>query len=271
MPTISICIEPLFEGESMAEKARKVAQAGFKVIEFWFYDEGPGERNIEDLAAACKDYGLLVNDFVLSSADGKIGGAMGAMVNPADRNHYLARLKESITVAKKLNCKKFISCTGNTVAGLSRAEQHKSAVETLQQAAPIAAQEGIILMLEPLNSPVNHPGYYLDNGHEGAEIVQEVNQPNVRLLWDIYHMQIMHGNVLDNVKQYLPLIAHLHAAGVPGRHDLDVGELNYIEVLKRIKEMGYQNTCGLEYWPVSSDHAASLARMRELTSAAGWD
>jgi len=268
MPTICICVEPLFEGASLAEKAERVAQAGFKAIEFWFYDEGPGERNIDELAAACRNRGLIVNDLVVSSADGKIGGAM---VNPADRRTYLARLRESIAVAKKLDCKKFISCTGNAVEGLTHEEQHKSAVETLKAGAPIAAQEGITLMLEPLNSPVDHPGYYLDNGHEGAKIVQEVNHPAVRLLWDIYHMQIMHGNVLDNIKQYLPLIAHFHAAGVPGRHELDNGELNYLEILKRIKEMGYQGCCGLEYWPIGPDHAASLARMRELTRAAGWD
>jgi len=267
MPTICICVEPLFEGASLAEKAQKVAQAGFKAVEFWFYDEGPGDRNIDALAAACKDKGLVVNDLVVSSAEGKIGGAM---VNPADRGRYMERLRESIKVAKKLDCRKFISCTGNTQPGLSRADQHKSAVQTLKEAASIAHQEGITLMLEPLNSPVNHPGYYLDNGHEGAEIVQEVDSPAVRLLWDIYHMQIMHGNVLANIEKYLPLIAHFHAAGVPGRHELDNGELNYVQILQRIASWGYQGYCGLEYWPVGPDHTASLESMRTLTQKAGW-
>jgi len=268
MPEICICIEPLFgDNVSLADKARKVAKAGFKAIEFWFYDM-PGDRNLDNLAAACKETGLAVNDIVVNAPDASIGGSL---VCPADKEKYLARLKESIGVANKVGCKKMITCTGNTLADVSREDQHKSVVATLSEAAKIAAGEGFTLVLEPLNSLVDHAGYYMDNAHEAAQAVKEVNSPGLKLLWDIYHMQIMHGNVLDNIKQYLPIIGHFHSAGVPGRHELSNNELDYTTILSRIKAWGYTGRFGLEYWPAGEDHEASLAEMRKLTAAAGWD
>jgi len=267
MPTICVCVEPLFGEASLAEKARRVAKAGFRAIEFWFYDAS-GERDLEALSAVCKEHALTVNDIVVNSPDGSIGGAL---VASADREKYLARLRQTIEVAKKLACRKMITCTGNRMKGLADAEQHRAILETLKAAAPIAAQEGITLLLEPLNSLVDHAGYYLDSGHEAAEIVQEVNSPSLRLLWDVYHMQIMHGNVLANIQKYLPLIGHFHSAGVPGRHELNSGELNYPTILSQIAAWGYEGCFGLEYWPAGDDHLASLAQMRQLTAAAGWN
>jgi len=267
MPTICVCVEPLFGDNSLVEKAANVTAAGFRAIEFWFYD-APEDRNLEALATQCRDTGLAVNDMVVNSPDGAIGGSL---VSVADKPQYLARLRETIAVARKLDCKKLITCSGNTLSDVPRERQHQAIVETLTEAAAIASQEGMTLLLEPLNSLVEHPGYYLDSGHEAAEIVREVGNPHLRLLWDIYHMQIMHGNVLDNIAQYIDIIGHFHAAGVPGRHELDTGELNYPAILSSIATASYEGAFGLEYWPAEADHATSLARMRQYTTAAaGW-
>jgi hydroxypyruvate isomerase len=212
--------------------------------------------------------GLAINDIVVNNPDGSVGGSL---VLPSDREKYLARLRQTMLVAKKLGCLRLITCAGNTLPGVPREQQHRAVVETLKQGAQIAAEEGITLCLEPLNSLVDHAGYYLDSGHEAAEIVQEVSSPGLRLLWDVYHMQIMHGNVLANIRKYLPVIGHFHSAGVPGRHELNVGELNYSNILAEIKAWGYEGCFGLEYSPALKDHAASLAGMRRLTSLAGWD
>ena len=263
MPTICVCVEPFFGDISLAEKARKVAELGFRALEFWGHNGRPG-RDMEALAKALNETGLILNDFGVSAP-----GA--ALVNAADRQKYLDGLRQTIQVAKKMNCRKLLTTTGNRIADKSHAQHHQAIVETLKAAADIVSKEGIVLLLEPLNSLVDHRGYYLDSGHEGAHIIEEVGSPAVRLLWDIYHMQIMHGNVLADIKQYLPLIGHFHSAGVPGRRELNVGELNYSNILAEIKAWGYEGCFGLEYWPVGDDHVASLAATRRLTAAAGWE
>lgn len=268
MPTISVCVEMLLGDDSLAEKAKSTAEAGFRAIEFWFHDQGPGDRNLQSLAAVCRAEDLLVNDIVVNAPDGSIGGSL---VSPDDRDKYLARLRQTISVAKQLNCRKLITCSGNRSGDQPASREREAITDTLGAAAEIAVQEGFTLLLEPLNSLVDHAGYYLDDGNEAARITQEVGSPGLKLLWDIYHMQIMHGNVLANIERHLPLIGHFHAAGVPGRHELDGGELDYPVILSRIASWGYGGCLGLEYTPAMADHVASLARMRELTAAAGWE
>ncbi|MDO8682273.1 MAG: TIM barrel protein [Armatimonadota bacterium] len=274
MAKIDICVEPLFPGTSLAERARRVAEAGFPAIEFWFYDlkfDRPdmgemvsaqeGMKRVAELAEALRDTGIIVNDVVVNSPDAGIGGSL---VDPADRPKYLERLKETIKVAKDLNCTKMITCTGNARPGVCRGEQHQSVVDTLKAAAEVVAPEGITLVLEPLNTHVDHDGYFLDSADEGAEIIREINSPNVRLLYDVYHMQIMQGNVLARIEKYIDIIGHFHSAGVPGRHELSDGEINYPNVLNKIDSLGYTGYFGLEYWPALDD-VESLRRMRELT------
>ncbi|MGQ9625928.1 MAG: hydroxypyruvate isomerase family protein [Anaerolineae bacterium] len=267
MVKVAVCVEPVFTELPFLERVRRVGELGFPAIEFWFADycfDGvelvPEEKDIPALKKICQEAGLAVSDFVLSSPEGEIGGAM---VNPADRTRYLESLRKLVPIARELNCKKLITCVGNVVEGLSREEQHRSAVETLKAAAPIAQEAGLTLLLEPLNTHVDHPGYFLDSAREGAEIVREVAHPNVRLLYDIYHMQIMEGNILAFIEKNIDIIGHFHAAGVPGRHELNIGELNYPNIVRRIDELGYEGYFGLEYWP-TKDSAQSLREMKAL-------
>ncbi len=118
-------------------------------------------------------------------------------------------------------------------------------------------------MLEPLNSLVDHRGYFLDQPDTAAAIVREVAHPNAALLFDIYHMQIMRGNVIETIRASLDVIRHFHSAGVPGRHELDTGELDYPRIVEAIADAGYSGCFGLEYFP-AGDSAASLTRMRRL-------
>jgi len=124
-------------------------------------------------------------------------------------------------------------------------------------------KEDIILMLEPLNTLVDHPGYFLDSPQEAAQIVREVNSPSVKLLFDCYHMQIMNGNLISTIERNIDIIKHFHAAGVPGRHELFIGELNYPNIVKRIDEIGYKEYFGLEYFPTmpSEDSLKSMLKI----------
>jgi len=257
---IDICIEPLFTDLPLVERAKKVYDAGFDAIEFWFYDMG-GDRKIGELASYCRSAGLLINDIVVNSPDGKIGGSL---TDPADRPKYVERLKETIRVAKDIGCEKMITCTGNFQVILAQQHQRTSTIHGLKKACEVCEKEGITLLLEPLNTAVDHKGYFLDSADKGAEIVREVGSPNMKLLFDVYHMQIMQGNIISRIERHMDVIGHFHAAGVPGRHELDDGELNFPEIIRRIDALGYKGLFGLEYWP-TGDHGESLRRMRALT------
>ncbi len=137
--------------------------------------------------------------------------------------------------------------------------------EALARLAPICEQNGITLIVEPFNSRVDHPDYFLDDPGTCVEVLRRVNSPAVKMLFDIYHMQIMHGDILSFVKENLPWIGHFHVAGVPGRHEPCPSELDYPFILKRINAMGYAGYFGLEYWP-TGDAASSLRRTLSVLS-----
>ena len=135
---------------------------------------------------------------------------------------------------------------------------HKNLEGALAEAAGIAAEADFTLLLEPLNTLVDHPGYYLDSSAEALAIVRAIGSPHLKILFDIYHMQIMEGNLLATIEKNIAWIGHFHAAGVPGRGELFDCELNYPHILARIEASGYHGAFGLEYFPALSDHNQSL-------------
>ena len=134
--------------------------------------------------------------------------------------------------------------------GAPREAQHESIVAALRAARPILEDSGVTIMIEPLNTLVDHKGYYLWSAVEGARIVREADHPLVRLIFDIYHQQIMEGNIIPNITQNLDIIAHLHAAGHPGRHEMQRGESDYRVIFDAVDAAGYTGACGLEYTPL---------------------
>ena len=107
----------------------------------------------------------------------------------------------------------------------------------------------MILLMEPLNAKIDHPGYYLTSSEEAIALVREADHPLIKIVYDIYHQQITEGDVLSSVTKNLDCIAHLHAAGSAGRHELWIGENDYSFILDAIDRAGYAGTCGLEYLP----------------------
>ena len=263
MTKIDLCIEPFFMGTDTSEKIKKVKKLGFEAIEFWFWDHEfigndliPRKKNILEISSVCKDLNILITALVVNSPDGSIGGFL---TKPQDKDKYLERLKENIDIAHKLNCKKLITCTGNEITGKTFQQQFDSVVQTLSEAVEIANKEGIMLVLEALNSKVDHPGYFLTSSKTGFDIVKMVNNPGLKLLYDIYHMQIMEGNHIMSIKENISLIGHFHSASVPGRNELYLGEINYPSILNAINDSGYEGYFGLEYWP-SEQEEISLSK-----------
>ena len=171
------------------------------------------------------------------------------LTDPMYRTAWLDGLKESCAAANRLGVKRLITQVGQDT-GAPRAEQHAAIVETLKLAKPILEESGVTIMIEPLNTYFNHPGYYLWSAVEGFEIVREVDSPYVKVVYDIYHQQIMEGNIIPNITNNLDCIAHLHAAGHPGRHEMQNGESDYKVIFAAVDKAGYTGACGLEYSPL---------------------
>ena len=272
MVTLSVCLETVYTQLPVEERIARIAEAGFTSVEFW-HPEGTWDgheirsewaKDATSLRRACDRHGVVLNDFALHAWDGSLGGSP---VKPQDRQRYLAQIRKMIAFAQEAGCCRGITLSGTVDPALSRQEMHKHLEDALAEAVAIADRAQFTLLLEPLNTLVDHPGYYLDSSREAVEIVRTLDSPRLRVLFDIYHMQIMEGNLLATIERNLPWIGHFHAAGVPGRAELFGSELNYPAILAKIESLGYDGGFGLEYFPRLSDHGQSLRKNLEYLVA----
>ncbi len=134
------------------------------------------------------------------------------------------------------NVRPLISQVGDFRPGVSREAQHQCLVDGLKEAAPILEEAGVTLVIEPLNELVDHAGYYLIRSDEAFQIIEEVDNPRVKVVFDIYHQQISEGHVISTITTNIDKIAHFHAAGNPGRHELTIGELHYPSIFEAINK-----------------------------------
>jgi hydroxypyruvate isomerase len=270
MANLCVCIEPFFTDLPYAERIRRVAELGFKTYEFWFHDKRfdgkalvPEKKDFTQLAELNAKYGLVTSDFVFNHPD---GGVVASLMLKKDRPRLLDTIEEIIGLAKKIGCRQLVSGSGNKVKGLAREKALESMAEGLSALAPICEKNGITLIVEPFNTRVDHPDYFLDNPETCVQVLEKVGSPNVKMLFDIYHMQIMYGNIVSFIRRNIRHIAHFHIAAVPGRHEPENGELNYPFILKEVDSMGYTGQFGLEYWPTVAP-SESLIRTRRVLGA----
>ena len=144
-------------------------------------------------------------------------------------------------------------------------EAFENMVEALKSLAPLAQENGITLLLEPLNSRLDHPGFFLDNPQMGFEAVRRVRSPNVLLLYDVYHMAMMDEPFLDQIASHFDLLGHIHVADSPGRHQPGTGSLNYGAVVKLLKDLGYSQLVGFEFAPLGDDLKALEEALNALS------
>ena len=173
----------------------------------------------------------------------------------------------SIEAAKKVDSRRLVVLTGNELGGMPRSEQMNNAVAALRLAAPLLERNGITAVVEVLNTYVDHAGYFLYYVRDAAEMIDRVGSPNVKILLDIYHVQIMEGNLIGNIRSNIDRIGHFHIGDVTGRHEPGTGEINYRNVFKAIYDLGdsYRGYAALEYRPLAPLDE-NLAAMRKLTN-----
>lgn len=235
MSKFSLCIEPVLTDMEFTERIKVAADLGFDAIEFW----DPAGKDIKKIAA--------------EAANNNIEIAICCVKNAWDirTNQDIEKVKanfvESVAIAKELGSKSLI-CLSGELEG--KADSQKNIlIENLKRLAEIAEKNDITLCVEALNSLVDHKGYYLDSSAIGFEIIKSVGSSHIKLLYDVYHMQIMEGNIIENISKNINSIGHFHSAGVPGRHEHFNGESDYVNILKTIDKTSYSRFFGLEYWP----------------------
>jgi hydroxypyruvate isomerase len=250
-----LCIEMAFADLPFEERIRKAARCGFKNVEMWFVDMSfRGEP--EQLAQLARTHGVTITNTVIGSPDGSVGGGL---TSPANRAKWLDRAARTIEFTKRAGIPATIVCTGNEVEGAGRSKMLASILAGLRPTVEMAEKAGVTLLLEPLNTRYDHPGYFLTSSAAGADICRKIGSPRLKLLFDCYHMQIMEGDLVQHIERNLDVIGHFHSAGVPGRHELYQGETDYPFLLAQIEKMGYRGVFGLEYQP-SIDHEESVRK-----------
>ncbi len=236
----SVCI-PMVPQDLLPldEMIEQIAEIGFPAIEIW----GRGD-NFETI------YNLTIkNNLRLVSMIGHQSLPDG-LNNPGNHDRIEAELKESIDIAADKGVNGLICFSGNRIPGMDDAEAIANTVTGLRRSVPYAETKGINLNIELLNSKVDHAGYQCDHTSWGLEVVEQVNSPRVKLLYDIYHMQIMEGDIIRTMVDNLTAIGHIHTAGNPGRNDLDDDqELNYQGICRALSAAGYQGHVGHEFRP----------------------
>jgi hydroxypyruvate isomerase len=226
----SFCLPLYLKGEtSVDELAGKAKEIGFKAVEVWQRAEAP----FEELVEATQKHGL-----VISQMSGHYSLPDG-LNNPDNHNRIADELHESIDIAAENNIPGLICFSGNR-NGRDDEESIEICAEGLSRALPYAEEKGINLNMELLNSKVDHPDYQCDHTEWGVRVCKAADSPRAKLLYDIYHMAIMEGDLIRTIRDNIDFIGHFHTAGNPDRGPLDENqELYYPAICRAIADTGY--------------------------------
>ncbi len=239
----------------------------------WTYAPMP----VPELARLCREIGFAAMEGVDAShyplirelgmeiaLVGSHGFSKGPL-NPNNRDEVVSRLREGIETAAKFGSKRVITFTGMRESGITDEAAMANCVEAWRRVMPLAEEKGVDLCLEHLNSRdlghsmKGHPGYFGDDVDRCAELVRRVGSPRMKLLFDFYHVQVMHGDVIRRYRELQSIIGHLHVAGVPGRGELDERqEMNYPAILRAVAESGYGGFVAQEFLPTWENRELAL-------------
>jgi hydroxypyruvate isomerase len=233
----------LFNEVDFLDRFEKAAKTGFKGVEYLF----PYAWKKEQLAEKLGAFGLSQALHNLPAGDWN-KGERGIACLPGRETEFQEGVGKAIEYAKALKCPQVNCLAGLTPAGVPADKVRKTLVANLRFAAAALEKEGIRLLVEALNDK-DVPGFYLVRTADVLALIQEVGHPNVYVQYDVYHMQIMEGNLTKTIQANLDKIAHIQIADNPGRNEPGTGEINYPYLFKTIDAAGYQGWIGCEYKP----------------------
>ena len=233
----SLCIDSIYPKENLEEKLTRIKQAGFDFIEFWDWRD--------------KDFNLIMNSGLKVS---NFSGNRISSLTIDDQEMVIQEVNASIDAAKKLKCDRIMLLSdileGDGSVKINSISSEKKLLrlyDNLRALVEVAKKRDIMLVIEPLNTFKDHRNYYLDNFEKTLELIQSINSEYLKILYDIYHMQIMEGNILDTLQKYHQFIGYIHIANVPYRCEPWTGELDYKFILKELSKV-YSGFVGFEFF-----------------------
>jgi len=232
---------------------RKTAELGFPAVELWPY-ENKDQNAVGEL---CEELGVEIAQFT-------VWGFKPHLNDPKNEADFLKKLPEACKVAHKWKCRKMTVVAGDNTEGMTKEQMHDQVIVALKKAAPIAEAEKVMLILEPMNGRVDHPGHCLYGSVDAVKICRAVNSPMVKINWDLYHMQISEGDLCGRLKDGIDQVGYLQLADHPGRHEPGTGEIHYNRVLRAAYELGYKDYVGLECNPTEEVKAAKAVAAADV-------
>lgn len=255
---LAVCAEMVFRALPIVERVRKISALGF-MVEIWDWTK----HDISALAATGATFSSMTG-----YVTGRLADAEGA-------EELLRTARQSIPVAKQLGIPRLnLHGTGLGEGGLPvtpaffvTGDMWAKAVDTLKRLADLGEREGVTFVLENLNAGVDHPGVPFGRAEDCLALVAAVNRPSLKLMLDLYHAQIGEGNLIALLRRALPHIGEIQVADVPGRCEPGTGEINYPNIARALKDMGYRGPVGMEAF-ASGDDVTALERFRAAFSPA---
>lgn len=256
MPRLSANLSFLFAEVPFLERFGAAARAGFTGVEFAFAYDVP----VAQIAARLSEHALAC--VLINAPPGHLDqGERGIASLPGREDEFAASIAEALRYAQALRCPRIHVMSGVLPADTDAARrtlQHSTLVRNLKRACAAAEPPGITLLVEALN-PHDVPNYLFSTQAQAHAIREAVAAPNLGVQMDFYHTQRVEGDIAAKLERWLPHVGHIQIAGVPGRHEPDVGEINYAWLLHRVDELGYAGWVGCEYRP-----------LRDTLSGLGW-
>ncbi len=243
MPKFAANLSFMFQEIPFPERFAAAAKAGFKGVEFLF----PYDYPAAEVAGWLKSNGLVNNLFNLPPGD-FAGGERGIASLPGREEEFRTGVATAIEYAQVMGTPTLHAMAGLFPAGADRAKHRAVYIENLRYAAKALAKQGLAFVIEPINTR-DIPGYFLNHQADGHAICKEIGEPNLKVQMDLYHAQIMDGDLSVTLKNNFAGIGHIQIASVPARHEPDEGEVNYPHLFKLLDELGYTGWVGCEYKP----------------------
>ena len=237
---LSVCIDMMFSYCDFYDRFDEVRNCGIDTVEFWKWSNKDIDRVVSK--------GMNISIFNIDSSDEQLSYDLSrGILNDGRVDDFLKALSESIPVYKKLNAGAMI-----VLIGENKEYNEENVLKCLNAAKPIVEKEGVTLIIEPLNN-IDRVGYSMPYATPVIELLRKVNSPNIKMLYDIYHQNMMGDFDIDEVKENIDLIGHFHVADAPGRHEPGTGKVDYVKILKEISQMPYKGHIGLEYRATKND------------------
>ncbi|MEY4592625.1 MAG: hydroxypyruvate isomerase [Pseudomonadota bacterium] len=244
MPRFAANLSFLFQEVDFPARFEKAAKAGFRGVEYLFPYEWPADQLAQWLSSAGLEQ-VLFN--VLPGDWG--AGDRGIACHPGKELAFRRSVDQALEYATKLGCHQLHAMAGLALPGVSEDQHEAVFLKNLTLAAEQCASAGVCLLIEPINSRIDMPGYWLNSPEKAFRIQRVINHPALQVQLDLYHAQVMGADLFSLIKQYLPVIGHFQIADFPGRNEPGTGDIDFPSLFAQMDEMFYSGWIGCEYRP----------------------